>query len=614
MPIKLPIKKTSPSAPLPAPAPANVPDAPTPESDVTGVPASPKKLVLRLPKKQPKPATLSALKTRIAKHPALTEKQQRDMVSALNGVAKAAGLPLSQIPTDVGNLRRILREAHPVRMGISRKRFSNMKSLLVRAMTLVGLVTRPPGREAHSAAWTAFLGQTPVKHQAWGLSRFAAYCSSREITPGDVTKTTFLEYERWLCTYLIDGDPVEAAHSAAKNFNAIIRRAELDRPLLDLRCRDRYLARSLETYPQSFQVDFERYLERLTNPDLFDETGIDAALKPTTLRNIRAHVRQLADAAVTAGYPPESFTSLADLVQVHILKAATGVIRARTGQDFSGTLHNILSTARNIAVHYVQLPPADLEQIAKAKAKVAKGSGYNNPHLTEKNQARLGQFADGENFKRLVLLPDQLMASANKAKGSPRAALDAIAAVAIGILLCCPMRAKNLANLDIQKHLIPTKKGKKTLYGVHVPKVEVKNRQDIDSGLSEPVSALVRDYLAHHHPVLASNSTALFPRPDGKPREPDKLAELVEARIHKWLGLTVHMHLFRHIAAMQYLEAYPGQYESVRRMLGHAKIDTTTGFYSPLSNKAIQEKYHEAVLAKALQPTIGTSKGKGKKP
>lgn len=614
MPIKLPVKKTSPASPTSAPVPANLPEAPTPASDVTPVPASSKKLVIRLTKKKAKPATLAALKTAIAKDPALTEKQQRDMVSALNGIGKAAGLPLSQIPTDVGTLRGILRDAHPVRMGISKKRFANMKSLLVRAMVRIGLIVLPAGRAAHSAAWKDFLALTPVRHQAWGLSRFAAYCSSRGIPPGDVTNVTLLEYEVWLDTFLINGDPVEAARCAGTNFNAIIRRADLDRPLLDLRRRDRYLARGLETYPPSFQLDFERYLERLTNPDLFDEAGIDSAIKPTTLRNIRAHVRQLADAAVTAGFPPESFTCLADLVQVHVLKAATGVIQARTGKDFSGSLHNILSTARNIAVHYVKLQSKDLDQINNAKGKVAKGSGYNNPHLTETNQARLAQFADGENFMRLVLLPDQLMAAANKAKGSPIAALDALAAVAIGILLSCPMRAKNLANLDIQKHLIPQTKGKKTLYSIHVAKTEVKNRQDIDSGLSEPVSALVRDFLAYHHPVLASNTTALFPRPDGKPRDPGKLGELVEGRIQKWLGLKVHMHLFRHIAAMQYLEAYPGEYESVRRFLGHAKIDTTTGYYAPLSNRAIQAKYHDEVLAQALKPTIGKGKGKGDKP
>lgn len=603
MTLELPNIDAAFAAPPKSPA-ATMPDAPA---------ATPgKKKILRIPKKLPKPTTLSALKARIVNHPTLTEKQRRDMASAVNGVAKGAGLPLTQIPTDVAHLRRILREAHPVRMGISRKRFGNMKASLVRAMRLVGLVAAPPKSEAHSAAWKAFLEGATVRHQAWGVSRFVAYCSTRDIEPDNVTEATLVEYEEWLGTFLIEGDPAKAARSAGKNFNAITRRTGLDRPLLDLRRQDRYVARSLDTYLPSFQADLDQYIERLRKPDLFSEDGPTQPLKEMSLRNIRAHVRQLADAAVTAGYPQKSFISLKEVVQVPVLRAASEAIQARTGAKYSGTLHNILCTARNIAFHYVKLPAKEIEQIDKAKSVVAKAAGYNNPHMTEKNQGRLAQFADGQNYRNLVLLPERLMAQANKAKGSPLAALDALVAVAITILLACPMRAKNLANLDIQKHLIVQKKGKKTFFGVHIPKTEVKNRQDIDAEFSELMTILIRDYLEHHHPVLASETTALFPRPDGRPRDPGKLGELVEQRIHKWLGLNVNMHFFRHLAAMQYLEAFPGQYESVRRFLGHSKIDTTTGYYAPLSTKAIRDNFHKEVLEKALKPAPIKGKGKGK--
>jgi integrase len=601
MTFELPITEVAPAeAPLPDNTPNNPPTSP------------PKKRIIRLPKKQPKPTTLLALKSRIASHPALSEQQRRDMASAINGVAKAAGLPLSQIPTDAAHLRRILRAAHPVRMGISRKRFGNMKALLVGAMRLVGLIPTPPKGDSHSEEWKAFLQKAKVRHQAWGISRFAAYCSHQGIAPSDVTDNTLMEYEKWLGTFLIEGDPTEAARSAGMNFNAIIRRAELAIPVLNLRRRDRYLARSLDSYPLSFQLDLDRYIEGLRNPELFSEDGPMEPLKEMSLRNIRAQVRQLADAAVTAGFPQDGFIGLKDVVQVPVLRAAAEVVKTRSGGLYSGSLHNILCTARNIAFHYVKLPAKDLEEIDAAKSKVAKAAGYNNPHLTEKNQARLTQFADGQSFQNLVLLPVQLMAKANRSKGSPLAALDAMCAVAISILLDSPMRAKNLANLDIQKHLIAHKVGKKCSYGIHVPKTEVKNRQDIDADFLEPMSALLRDYLEYHHPVLASGTTALFPRPDGRPRDPRKLGELVQERIHKWLGLTVNVHIFRHLAAMQYLGAFPGQYESVRRFLGHAKIDTTTGYYAPLSTKAIRDNYHREILEKALKPALIKGKGKGK--
>jgi integrase len=41
--------------------------------------------------------------------------------------------------------------------------------------------------------------------------------------------------------------------------------------------------------------------------------------------------------------------------------------------------------------------------------------------------------------------------------------------------------------------------------------------------------------------------------------------------------MTVHQ--FRHAAAAIYLKHRPGDYETVRRFLGHRNIQTTTSFY-----------------------------------
>ena len=38
-------------------------------------------------------------------------------------------------------------------------------------------------------------------------------------------------------------------------------------------------------------------------------------------------------------------------------------------------------------------------------------------------------------------------------------------------------------------------------------------------------------------------------------------------------------HLFRHVMAKIYLDANPGEYEVVRRVLAHRSIDTTTRYY-----------------------------------
>ena len=57
----------------------------------------------------------------------------------------------------------------------------------------------------------------------------------------------------------------------------------------------------------------------------------------------------------------------------------------------------------------------------------------------------------------------------------------------------------------------------------------------------------------------------------------------------------MNLHLFRHFAGKLYLERHPGDYESVRRLLGHKKLDTTMTFYSVFDNKFAHGRYHDII-------------------
>jgi integrase len=47
-------------------------------------------------------------------------------------------------------------------------------------------------------------------------------------------------------------------------------------------------------------------------------------------------------------------------------------------------------------------------------------------------------------------------------------------------------------------------------------------------------------------------------------------------------GLRITVHQFRHAAAAIYLKDHPGNYETVRQLLGHRDIQTTIRFYCGL--------------------------------
>jgi integrase len=48
----------------------------------------------------------------------------------------------------------------------------------------------------------------------------------------------------------------------------------------------------------------------------------------------------------------------------------------------------------------------------------------------------------------------------------------------------------------------------------------------------------------------------------------------------KEIGLTINMHLFRHIAAQIWLHSHPGQHEVVKRLLGHSALSQTLNVYA----------------------------------
>ena len=60
--------------------------------------------------------------------------------------------------------------------------------------------------------------------------------------------------------------------------------------------------------------------------------------------------------------------------------------------------------------------------------------------------------------------------------------------------------------------------------------------------------------------------------------------------------MRVHPHLFRHIAAKLYLDANPGSYEVMRRVLGHRSIETTTAFYTGLETAAAVRHFDATIL------------------
>src|SRR5215212_11962148 len=72
-------------------------------------------------------------------------------------------------------------------------------------------------------------------------------------------------------------------------------------------------------------------------------------------------------------------------------------------------------------------------------------------------------------------------------------------------------------------------------------------------------------------------------------------SDQITKAVQKATGLRLTAHQFRHAAAALMLQHDPGNYEWVRRVLGHKSIQTTINFYIGLETTQASERFGQVV-------------------
>jgi integrase len=178
-----------------------------------------------------------------------------------------------------------------------------------------------------------------------------------------------------------------------------------------------------------------------------------------------------------------------------------------------------------------------------------------------------------------------------------RAAVTAQLAAAIAILSFAPVRLGNLASIRLEYNLIKPG-GPDSNYWLVFPDYDVKNRVRLEYPLNADLTNLLNEYVHDFRPnlVRGSNERWLFPGQEGGYKNAISFSTQIVKRIHKATGIRITVHQFRHAAAALILKHDPGNYEFVRRLLGHRSIQTTIDFYSGLENIQASERFGDIVL------------------
>jgi integrase len=542
------------------------------------------------PTSLPAASTLDAAIRNVIERKDIILRRRREMTSAARGLGRALGQPLTEIPADPQFLRMRVAPFTAISAGFSEDRWRNIKSLVNALLTTTG--ASAIGRRSTAALlpeWRDLIARMTDRYDRAKLTRFGRFCGQRGLIPQDVNDTVLVAFGEMLVGSSVER-PRQVHRDTALTWNKMLDRIKgWPAVRLTVPSNKRTYALPLDVFPKSFAADLKAYLDHQTGKDLFGNAPDPAS--PVTLRCHRTWLVEIASALVLSGRKISSIRSLKGLVTVDAAKVALKFFWRRNGKRKSGQLHNFARLILSIARHWVKVPAKQLEALRKVRREVDPGRG----EMTERNRTRLRAFDDQANVRRLINLPESIIRSiARLPKPGYNDAVHVQTAVAIALQLVAPLRAKNLAGLELGRHVIHSRSGRGAVVHLVIPAGEVKNKKPLEFRLGSDVVRVLELYLKRFRPLLVTDgSSYLFPARQGKHKTPAQLADQIQRAIKRRIGLTVNVHLFRHFCAKLFLKAHPGEYETVRLLLGHSSLATTVRAYTGMERDDAVRRYDE---------------------
>ncbi len=520
-------------------------------------------------------------------------RRRQDLCSAVRRFCRLQNRSPHDVPADPADLRRQLGQMSAVSAALSQGSFRNLKSLVSKALIAAGITTVPRrSRTPLTPDWRQLLAGIDDRHQRYSLSHLARYCSERGITPADIDDQMVAVYGRDLISKSLLDRPKQAYRTACMAWNkASETLAGWPQQKLTVPNSRPTYALSPSAFPASFATDLDAYLAHLSGDDLFGEMGARPA-SPDTLKGRRKQILALASALVEAGHDPKSICSLADLVAPKTARTALTIIWKRLGQRKTGYLHNLALLLVNLGRHWVKVSSVDLERLRGLRRNLDPGKGG----MTDSNRRKLLQFNDPANVAALLRLPGQLVAeAARRDRGGVAEAVAVQSALAIAIELAAPLRINTLVKLKLDQHIARSRPGPRGVVHLVIPASDVKNRVPLELVLPPRVVEFLDLYCERFRPRLVTQPGSwLFPGCNGhKSRE--AMSKQISQTIRKVTGLRMHTHLFRHLAGFLILGSHPGEFETVRLLLGHRSIETTIAVYCGMEQATAFRRYDEVI-------------------
>ena len=544
------------------------------------------------------PFTLRDLLTAVEKRDALLVTRRRDLRSAVTRVASLLGNDPARIPLDLPAISARLATVSPVAAGLTSKNFTNIRSDFIAAVKISGLKpVRRLARTPLSPAWKKLLADLSGRRARLGLSRLARWASANGIEPREIDGATIAAFITEVCNSSLHRKPSSLHRTVALIWNEAAAHSEFGLQTVQVPSFRRP-AKRIEwaglTHP--LRKESDKYLIWCSGADVFDADARSRALSPQTIKLRRNQIHAGVTALVASGVKPTAIKSLADLVSPENFKRILRRRHEMAGGRENVFNHDLAGVLVQIARQWVKVDAGVLAELTRLAGKVPMPV----PGLTDKNKRRLRQFDDPAILQRLFNFPRRLWDEIKRdAEPNVQTLVKAQAALAVAILSYMPIRLQNLATLTFDVDLF-LREGPRATSCLELSASKVKNRTELAFDIPPEVAKMLIEYRNRIAPkVIGHRPDRLFVKADGTPKNQWSVAWLIRTYLKKRVGIELSSHQFRHLSAKVLLDAQPGNFETVRQLLGHKSLTTTVGAYAGIDSRRAG-RHHQHLVEEAL--------------
>ena len=509
----------------------------------------------------------------------------RESRSAILSFSRAAGKPPHKLKADIVELLDRLNATSALREGFLPSRWSNLKSLLRRALNLAGNATKRARRDAPlSPLWQRLLNGCEHRDVQYRLHPFAGYCTDHSIAPGQVDEAVLDAYAREVRAIARSRNPTDKIKKVRRCWNKLVNAFPDE---LTFRARTwttpRQWAQRLESMPQSFQSEMA-LLKKARSPETFEEIFRCRPLKNgKAVREQCATIMRVVAVMHKNGHPLSNFTSLRYIVQPEHFEATIRGLKRQTGAKDLRQLGSYVSVIHWLAETWVQLGVAKMRKLTNTMKIV----GRRKAEIADSSLQVLDQLDNPVKREKVKMLGDTIFV-AFRAKGAAVTRKDAVEfrdSLYWELGLMTGWRPSSRARINIEEDIRWTgRKGRETAT-LTAPRGSEKTELRRKVELPVTTSQMLRHFIDQGRELLRVAGdddnpflyTGRFGGHINSGHLSKQSAKLIARRTHV-VGATGHKS--RHASVKLHLAENPGDWQTVQEHAGHRDAETTRRFYA----------------------------------